>query len=257
MAGSDARDVLEAEFVHWAQEQEEIIEELGRALRAERQGLLETDRTVVQAVARAVQHYQDYYRLTRIHQNKNVGVWPTVSGVEKAFMWMGSLQRPSTAFQLLYALMGHQIEAELEELLELENSEDGRLASLAALSAQQLTDLDNLQKSTMKEEDRIERESAKMQQTLADKPLLFSGQSTRDAALSSSDAAGSGSAQISSSFGLRHKVTALQDLCMQADALHKSTVDRVLEVLHTPYQKGEYLLASAKLQVALRKLGHN
>ncbi|MCO5591940.1 hypothetical protein L7F22_045933 [Adiantum nelumboides] len=252
MAGSDARDVLEAEFVLWAQEQEAIIEELGRALRDERQGLLENDRSLVQAVARAVQHYQDFYRLTRIQQNQNVGAWPTVSGVEKAFMWMGSLQRPSTAFQLLYALMGHQIEAELEELLELENAEDWRPASLAALSAQQLNDLDNLQKSTMKEEDRIERELAKMQQNLADKPLLFSGQSTTDATASSS----SGSAQ-SSSFVLRHKATAVQDLCLQADALHKSTVHSVLEVLHTPYQKGEYLLASAKLQAALRRLGHN
>ncbi|MCO5548150.1 hypothetical protein L7F22_001608 [Adiantum nelumboides] len=265
MSSTRGRDVLEAAFMPWAQAQEDIIAELGRALRAERQGSSKNapQSALAQTVQRAVQHYHDYYRLTEIQRNQNSVSWcPPVSALKAAFMWMGSLQRPSTAFQLLYTLMGHQIEAELEELLEMGNAEDGRPASLAALSASQLSELDSLQISTVKEEDRIEREWAKLQQNLADEPLLLCGGLTRDpVAVSARSAAGtsnqgSGSVQSSTCI-LRRKLIALQNLCEQADALQKSTLDQVLEVLHTPYQKGQYLLASAKLQVALRKLGHN
>ncbi|MCO5548147.1 hypothetical protein L7F22_001605 [Adiantum nelumboides] len=258
MAGSG---VPEVEYAQWVHQQEEIIEELGRALQSERgQGPSSLDdQTLSRAVQRAVQHSHRFYRLTRIQRNYNLGAWAGVSTVVKALMWMGSLQRPSTAVQLLYALMGHQIEAELEELLELGDADqDGRPSSLAALSAQQLSELDRLQASTVNEEDRIERETAKLQQSLADEPLLSRGEVMWAPASSMYDAVtndGSSSTTADSRSALKQKLEALQDLCVQADALQSSTLERVLEVLHTTYQKGQYLLASAKLQVALRKVG--
>ncbi|MCO5577248.1 hypothetical protein L7F22_031075 [Adiantum nelumboides] len=137
--------VPEAEYAQWVQQQEEIIGQLGRALQSERgQGRSsEDDKTLSQAVQRAVQHFHGFYRLTGIQRNYDLGAWAGVSTVVKALMWMGSLQRPSTAVQLLYALMGHQTDAELEGLLELRDAQDGRASSLATLSAQQLSELDS------------------------------------------------------------------------------------------------------------------
>ncbi|MCO5577206.1 hypothetical protein L7F22_031030 [Adiantum nelumboides] len=258
MAGSDVRDVMQEEYAQWVQGQEEIVQELGQTLRrvTEGQGISEDDQRVVQAVRRAVQHHHEFYRVTgtaAFQRRYNLVAWPAVSASEKVFMWMGSLQRPSTAFQLLYALMGHQIEAELEELLELSNAEDGRPASLASLSAHQLSLLNDLQTSTVREEDHIERETAKLQQSLADQPL---GDLTR-APLTSRSGGGSSAMITQENPALSQKLAALQELCVQADALRESTLDRVLELLHTPYQKAQFLLASAKLQVALRNLRHS
>ncbi|KAI5055990.1 hypothetical protein GOP47_0029511 [Adiantum capillus-veneris] len=255
MAGSGVQDVLEAEYAQWLEGQERIIVELGRALRAEGQGSSQDDETLAQAVHRAVQRYHDFTGTAAVAQRqRNLVAWPAVSAVERVFMWMGSLQRPSTAFQLLYALMGHQIQTELEQLLELENADDGRPASLASLSALQLSQLNKLQTSTVEEEDRIERETAKWQQSLADQPFKFSGEFTRAPTLPSWDE-GSSTTQDNSVLG--QKVAALQELRVQADALRQSTFDKVLELLHTAYQKAQFLLAFAKLQVALRRLGRN
>ncbi|KAI5075220.1 hypothetical protein GOP47_0009296 [Adiantum capillus-veneris] len=259
MAGSGVQDVLEAEYAQWLEGQERILVELGRALRAEGQGSSEDDETLAQAVHRAVQHYHDFTGTEAVAQRqRNLVAWPAVSAVERVFMWMGSLQRPSTAFQLLYALMGHQIQAELEQLLELENADDGRPASLASLSALQLSQLNKLQTSTVEEEDRIERETAKWQQSLADQPFKFSGEFRRAPALPSCDEGSSSSSSTTQDNSvLGQKVAALQELRVQADALRQSTFDKVLELLHTVYQKAQFLLAFAKLQVALRRLGRN
>ncbi|KAI5082451.1 hypothetical protein GOP47_0002194 [Adiantum capillus-veneris] len=258
MAGSGVQDVLEAEYAQWLEEQERIIDELGRALRAESQTLSEDDDTLSQAVHRAVQHYHDFTKTAASAQRqRNFVAWPAVSAVERVFMWMGSLQRPSTAFQLLYALMGHQIQAELEALLELGTANDVRPASLASLSALQLSQLNDLQTSTIKEEDRIERETAKCQQRLTDQPFNFSGEFTRAPALRSADEGGSSSSMTQEKSVLVQKIAALQELHMQADALRQSAFDKLLELLHTSYQKGQFLLASSKLQVALRRLGRS
>ncbi|MCO5548148.1 hypothetical protein L7F22_001606 [Adiantum nelumboides] len=243
-------ELVKEEYAQWNNRQEEIIQELGRGLRAaESQGRSsEDDRMqLARAVDRAIQQCQNPRTRLEPEHSSLVSRWG-LSAAERAFMWMGSVQRPSTAFQLLYALMGHHIQAELEELLDLGNAEDGRPSSLASLSAQQLNDLHNLQTRTVHEEDRIELEMTKVQQSVAGPTLPRS-----DAGHSRASEEGSSMTQENSA--LSQRVVALQELCVQADALRQSTLERVLELLHTPYHKAQFLLAFAKLQFALGKLG--
>lgn len=240
----------EAEYAEWIKGQQEAVQELGVALQ------LGGEAQVEEIVERASQRYQRYFRASRssFRRSFSLNSSPLISPLEQAFMWFGGM-RPSLSFQLIYGLAGHQIQAELEELPE-EVGDDSGPASFASISALQLGQLSELQTLTMEEEDTVERRMAQVQESAADhRPLLQflgTGASSSSAHLDE----GTQTSRSSMEIHLRRKITVLEEICMQADLLRLSTFYRVSDILHNPHLKLHYLLAIAKLQVALHHVGH-
>ncbi|KAH7286573.1 hypothetical protein KP509_32G013200 [Ceratopteris richardii] len=241
----------------WLQSQKRIVEELVLALRSAGD---DDKARLKQAIDKAVHHTRRYYEFQTTDFLHNQAVESECAN--RAFMWLGKA-RPSMEFQLLYALMGHKVEEELEQLLRQAVAvDDGKATSLAALSALQLTQLNDLHTETLKEEDRIDFEIAKLQQTLAEViypkglPLPSTNKiltAHEVATASSTHAADSGIALHGNLQNLvREKLDAMRELSSQADRLRLKTFDQLVGVLKSPYQKAQYLLAAAKLHIALR-----
>lgn len=81
-------------------------------------------------------------------------------------MWIAGC-RPSSFIRLLYGLGGLEIEALLSELME----DSASRVSLSRLSANQLTMVNNLHLKTIKEEDKMMKKLATLQEDIADQPI--------------------------------------------------------------------------------------
>lgn len=204
---------------------------------------------LLQVVQKVSRHYEDYYAAKESASHHNIleiVTPPWRSPLEKAFMWLGGW-RPSMAFQLVYALAGQQTEAELAEFLEGVDT-----PTFASLSSNQLCQTSEMQTSTNKQEESLGHEMAMLQQSFADEPLLTLAQAD------SMVQGGNGTPQ--SPHGdeidniMKEKLTTLQEISIQADTLRLTTLKKTLDVLDS-FQKAQYLVAAAKLQIAVRRIG--
>lgn len=250
---------------------------------------------LLQEVKKIVGHHEEYYKAKQraSHQNILQTVTPSWrSPLEKAFLWLGGW-RPSLAFQLVYALAGQQIEAELAELLDGVDT-----PTFASLSSMQLCQVSELQTATNKEEESLSNEMAVLQQSFADQPLLSLAQAhhiaqahhtvqaqrghkgipfhDEDEEMHGGETSGNGGGDSGSGSGggngdhderassddndhnvdsaLHNKLKSLEEIAVQADVLRMSTLKKVLEILDT-FQKAQYLAAAGKLQMGLRDIG--
>lgn len=111
----------------------------------------------------------------------------------------------------------------------------------------------------MKEEDKLEQQMAELQQGFADHPLLTLAQlehaTSQGSSLVRPEEASSSSAMTQDmENAIMHKLEGLQGISAKADSLRLATFMKMLNLLHT-YQKAQYLVAAAKLQVTLRRVG--
>ncbi|KAF5751739.1 transcription factor TGA1-like [Tripterygium wilfordii] len=120
-------------------------------------------------VQRVVGHYEYYYRSKSRWAKSDVLVMLSPSwrsSLEEAFSWIGGW-RPSMAFHLLYSKSGLQLEPKLGDLIRGMSSGD-----LGDLSASQMTQVNELQRKTIKEEKDITEKFAKHQETVADTSMV-------------------------------------------------------------------------------------
>lgn len=221
----------------WTQKQEDLMKQLKDALDSD---IKEDD--LQKLISTVEDHYDLYYDMKDDAAQQDilqVVTPPWKSPLERAFLWFGGW-RPSMAFQLLYALAGRQIEVELAEVLEGIDT-----PTLASLSASQLSQISELQSSTCKEEEIIGDSMALLQQSIADEPLL---------SLSQADGIQRQSADEDLKKAVKEKLIKLEESSIQADALRRRTLKKVLNIL-TTLQRAQYLVAAAQLQIALRHLG--
>ncbi|MCO5609016.1 hypothetical protein L7F22_063236 [Adiantum nelumboides] len=260
-------------YSSWTRTQGALLKELEEAVGSD---MKEID--LFQQVKKLSEHYETYYKAKEMasHQDILQTVTPDWrSPLEKAFLWLGGW-RPSLAFQLVYALAGQQIEAELAEFL---NGVD--TPTFASLTSSQLSQISELQTATNKQEENLSNEMAVLQQSFSDQPLLSLAQAhclvqaeegkngsqtsssdEDDAAHGGDDHIGGGGDNGGSDGdnddglgnAVQEKLVSLQEIATQADALRLTTLKKVLDVLDT-YQKAQYLIAAGKLQVALRDIG--
>lgn len=252
-------------YSSWVNTQEELLKNLQEALDSDMR-----EPELFQEVKKVAEHYENYYDAKQSASHQDVLQTVTASWrspLEKAFLWLGGW-RPSLAFQLVYALAGQQIEAELADFLEGVDT-----PTFASLTPLQLSQVSELQTATNKLEENLSNDMAMLQQSFADQPLLTlaqvhhmvqsqegsahedddnDGDSSNGA--DESDRGSDGDEQDSMGSAMQDKLKSLQEIALQADSLRLTTLQKVLDILNT-YQKAQYLISAGKLQVALRNLG--
>ncbi|KAJ4715194.1 transcription factor TGA6-like [Melia azedarach] len=120
-------------------------------------------------VERVVQHYEHYYRAKSRWVKLDVLAMLSPSwrsSIEDAFLWIGGW-RPSMSFHLLYSKSGLQLEAKLHDVIRGLPTGD-----LADLSPSQLTQVNELQRISLRDEEALTDNMAKVQETVADSPTV-------------------------------------------------------------------------------------
>ncbi|OEL28230.1 hypothetical protein BAE44_0010754 [Dichanthelium oligosanthes] len=157
---------------------------------------------------------------------------PWASPAERGAAYWLAGWRPTTLVHLLYTESGRRFEAQLPDLLL-----GVRSGNLGDLTPAQLAQVDELQRSTVAEEDALSREMAQVQE----------GHGVVVVAPSSSG----GEEQELDVSGLVRRVRAVLD---RADALRLRTMKRAVEILQ-PAQAAELLVAAADMEIGFREFG--
>ncbi|XP_021772624.1 bZIP transcription factor TGA10-like [Chenopodium quinoa] len=231
-------------FKIWLRQKEADLLELQSAAVAYTEttrSIHETNQNLRRLVRRVLSNYEHYYRVKSESVKQNVLHMMTPSWrslLEHAFLWIGGW-RPSTAFHLLYTIVGLQLDAGLTKLL------DGlRTGDLADLSESQLAQVNELQMKTVKDERELTEVMAAVQETVADSSIVrllgVVGSSESD------------DERVEST--LVTKEDKLKEIFEKADDLRMKTLSNVVGILN-PIQAVHFLIAAAGLQLRLHEWG--
>eukprot|EP00897_Mesotaenium_endlicherianum_P005772 jgi/Mesen1/5222/ME000026S04523 len=222
----------------------------------------ESSREEVHSLVNALVTHIDKYTHERAHAaHENTpemaaGVWRTP--LEAGFVWLGGW-RPGAAIMLAYSLMGMQIKDELHALLEGVD-----VPSMASLSHQQLTQLNELQQEIRARETDLSDRLATLQMMMADEDMTKAAASTtakeeeeeQEQPPRQGGGGGGARADLAELDGVMDdKLASLRDLLIAADALRQQTLHRMMRILTPGVQAGQYLVAAVELMRAVRKLG--
>ncbi|KAL1224783.1 Protein DOG1-like 3 [Cardamine amara subsp. amara] len=166
------------------------------------------------------------------------------SPLENSLLWMGGC-RPSSFIRLIYALCGSKAEAQLSKYLlniDDENFDIDHDGSMSDLTATQLAKINELQMKVVKEEDKISKESANLQDDVSDIPI----------AAYATDVAVEADVEVGDVLDKHEERMAV--VLVEADKLRFETLRKILEVV-TPVQAAEFLLAGKKLRMSLQEWG--
>lgn len=175
-------------------------------------------------VGRFVAHFEDY-GAARAELDP---VWtlsaPWASPVERGVAYWLAGWRPTTLVHLLYTESGRRFEAQLPDLLL-----GVRSGNLGDLSPAQLAQIDEMQRQTVAEEDRLSREMAQLQE-------------------------GHGVVAAGAELDVDGLVGRVRGVLGRADALRLRTMKRAVEILE-PAQAAELLVAAADMEIGFREFG--
>ncbi|KAG6422785.1 hypothetical protein SASPL_113166 [Salvia splendens] len=197
-------------------------------------------------VTRTLAHYEEYYATKSKCAKTDVFLLlspPWTSRLEHAFIWIGGW-RPSAAFHLLYSKSGLHLEARLSgagAAAEAEADDDS--LCLSDLSAHQLGLIDELQRSTVREERRITEKEAKQQETVADEEMVE---------LSGAHVVEEEEERVG--LALKGKEEGFDKVLRSADRLRLETLKGVVGIL-SPMQAVHFLIAAAELHLSLHEWG--
>lgn len=149
-------------------------------------------------------------------------------------MWAGGWRPSAASFHLLYSESGLQLEARLEEILR-----GMRVVNLGNLSAAQLQQADNLQRSTIKTEREITEKWATVQEEVAAKEMV--------------KAAATATAEGMEGEMEEKRKGALRVL-EQADQLRIDTIKGIVGILEC-IQAINFLIAAAELHLTVHQYG--
>ncbi|KAL5550839.1 hypothetical protein UlMin_001015 [Ulmus minor] len=189
-------------------------------------------------IDRTLKQYENYYHAKSSGSKQDVLAMLTPtwrSSLEDAFLWIGGW-RPSMAFHLLYSKSGLQLDdGKLSDLIKGLSTGD-----LADLSPAQITQVDELQRKTIKKEKEITEKMAKQQET-----MMSSGETGGNVAELESDRVES---------ALKQKEKGLEEIIHKADDLRLQTLKTIIDML-TPIQAVHFLIAAAELHLRLHDWG--
>lgn len=189
-------------------------------------------------VKRVVDHYEEYYRIKSHWAKQDVilmlsPTWTT--SLEQAFFWIGGW-RPTMAIHLLYSKSGLQLQERiLDVALGLATGD------LADLNANQIDQIDKLQRRTTMEEREISEKMAKQQENMADSDIVELTHELDDDG-------------EKVELVLRRKEEGLERVLGRADELRLRTLKGVINIL-TPSQSLHFLVAAAELHLRLHDWG--
>ncbi|XP_058095546.1 protein DOG1-like 3 [Magnolia sinica] len=223
-------------YQQWANQQQQDLKEL---LRSYNQDPQDPDR-LAQLVAENVQHYQDYCeQRTRLAAEDPPSFFsPTwCTSLENSFLWIAGC-RPSLSIRLVYSLSGSQLELQLSEYLK-----GVRRGNLAELSPHQMESINKLHCNTIREEDKLSRRMASLQEDMGDLPLVRIASER-----------GRGGSEDESDRAIQDYLAALANLLEEADKLRLRTLKELVDIL-TPSQAAEYLIAAKQLRLSVHEWG--
>ncbi|CAN6681556.1 unnamed protein product [Malus baccata var. baccata] len=215
-----------------------------------------SSRTLGTLVERVVKHYEHYYEVkSRWVKQDVLGMlspsW--LSSLEDAFLWIGGW-RPSMAFHLFHSKSGLQLEVRVAEFIRGFCSSSSK-GDLADLSSHQLTQVDQMQQRTVKEERDISEKMAKRQEAVADSSLVGLSHvitELMDAGNGGDDPVAEEDPRVESA--LASKEQGLEEVLHRADNLRLRTLKAITHIL-TPIQAVHFLIAAAELHLRLHDWG--
>ncbi|KAJ8625515.1 hypothetical protein MRB53_034045 [Persea americana] len=228
-------------YEYWLVEQDRYLQQL---LAAARTGDGEEDR-LRHLVNEVLRHYKNYYANKSRSGKKDVLAvlspsW--TSTLEEAFLWIGGW-RPTVAVHLLYSRAGLQLEAQLDGFLRGIST-----GNLGDLSAEQLGQVDELHRRTVKEENKITEKMAQLQETVADSTMVRLAQAATEV-----EGEG-GEVEEEVERALEKKKEGMEKVVGMADDLRMRTLKGVMEFLG-PRQAVHYLIAAAELHQRFHEWG--
>ncbi|XP_052190556.1 protein DOG1-like 4 [Diospyros lotus] len=232
-------------FNCWITEQDCLLQELTSAAASN-----DDDTVLRPLVVRVLQHYEHYYGAKSRWARDDIfsmfsPSWTTT--LENAFLWIGGW-RPSMAFHLLFSKSGLQLEQALEVLIRGLCSGD-----LADLSPAQVSQADNLQRHTIREEKEITEEMAKHQETIADPSMVELSHEVSELLRNGGGFGGEAETErLESNIAAKEK--RLKEILQRADDLRLRTLKGVVDIL-TPVQAVHFLIAAAELHLRLHDWG--
>ncbi|KAI3738990.1 hypothetical protein L2E82_29318 [Cichorium intybus] len=203
-------------------------------------------------IDKAIEHYEEYYKSKSDGAKEDVlsmFMPPRLSTLEDSFLWVGGW-RPTTAVQLLHSKSGIQIEARLADLVPRLNFRD-----LGDLTSNQMNQINELHKKTIREEREITEKMAKLQQSAPDTPMVYLSNMESEMIRKNEDDGRRDIDQMVES-ELDGKNDKLVEILHMADDLRMETLKSVVEIL-TPLQALYFLIAAAELHLRLHEWGRN
>lgn len=227
-------------FLEWMKLQERDLSELLQALTLTPQN----DAELTKLAQKGVEHFESYISQRSTLSKNDVAAffspaWCTAW--ENSLLWIAGC-RPSAYIRLIYALSGADVELRLADFLR------GGVASggdnLGGLSTGQVRAVDELQRRTIREEDRLTTRVAGLQEDVADEPIT--------AIVKGVEQIGELSGEIERALDEHEKAmaVALED----ADKLRLNTVKEIFGIL-TPVQGVDFLAMSKKLHLCVHEWG--
>ncbi|KAK6119669.1 hypothetical protein DH2020_046586 [Rehmannia glutinosa] len=218
-------------YKEWMSLQEqELSQLLNRSLNLNKTTAdVDSDAEIGALVDKITQHFQDYVDSRRRLAGREVSAffsprWCTT--LENSMLWIAEC-RPSSFFSLVYALCGADIDKKLSQYFQGSSSE------FPQLSSSQLISIDNLQRRTIAEEEKLSSRVASLQQEMADMPLALIARNSGPICEHNSD--------VRENIGKIEQ--AMASAMEEADQLRLNTFKELIQILK-PLQAVEYIIAT-------------
>ncbi|KAK4388675.1 protein DELAY OF GERMINATION 1 [Sesamum angolense] len=198
------------------------------------------DAEITELLEKIIQNFQDYCDNQRRLAVRHVSAFFAASwctSLENSMSWIAGC-RPSSFFNLVYALCGSNIDSRLSHFLQ-----DGD-SDFPKLSASQLSAIDKLQRRTTIEEEMLTAQMASLQQDIADMPL----------ALIARELSPRHELNLDVKNGLEKFEEAMRSAMDDADKLRTNTAKELLTILK-PVEALEYIIAAKKLRLCIQSWG--
>ncbi|KAK6119730.1 hypothetical protein DH2020_046523 [Rehmannia glutinosa] len=230
-------------YKEWMSLQEqELSQLLNRSLNLNKTTAdVDSDAEIGALVDKITQHFQDYVDSRRRLAGRDVSAffspsWCTT--LENSMLWIAGC-RPSSFFSLVYALCGADIDKKLSQYFQGFNSPNH-----SPLSSSQLISIDNLQRRTIAEEEKLSSRVASLQQEMADMPLALIARNSGPICEHNSD--------VRENIGKVEQ--AMASAMEEADQLRLNTFKELIQILK-PVQAVEYIIATKKLRLCVQSWG--
>lgn len=249
-SGSSSSDQAESEecFQEWMKAQEESQRELLEALHAAENRVnsnsnipKETERELTKLVDKSIEQFEDYIDRRTQLAKKDVSaffapIWCTAR--ETSLLWIGGC-RPSVFTRLAFSVTGLDLEKRVLEFLKRMKS----VEELVDLSPEQMEKLDDLRMRTIKEEERVTSEHARVQEEIAEPTVveMIANRSVKEPNEELERA-------------LEKQDGEMVRIIEEADKLRMRTLNEITEILR-PLQAVRFLALGKKLHLCVREWG--
>ncbi|RZC66390.1 hypothetical protein C5167_010086 [Papaver somniferum] len=238
-SSSDQVQILEC-YQNWMIEQQQLLQELLQ-VRSQKPN---DEQELCCIIEKLIKHFQEYTnRRAQLAVDKASSIFSPMwcTSIENSYLWFGGC-RPSLLIQLVYTLCGSQLESQLSEHLQ-----GVRRGNLVELSADQLSRVSELRCSTIREEQRLSRRMAGLQENIADSPLTRFASNNSDVIETESHIE-----QVDQALDSHSKD--LASVLVDSDKLRMNTLKELIGIF-TPLQAVDFLIAGKKLHLCMHQWG--